>query len=69
MWVMMLISYLTVSYIDTRGYSRIKEKKTMVFYFTLMAVSYLIGTASGYVGYMPSPADFIKNLVLSFVGK
>lgn len=65
MWFMMILSYVIVTYMDTRGFKRINEKGLLPFYLALMALSCAIGTASRYVANMPSPIEPIKKLVMS----
>ena len=68
MWVMMIILYFVVSYIDTKAFSRLKEKGMLPLYITLMMISCAIGISTAYVDNLPSPADPIKNFIISIIG-
>lgn len=68
MWVMMIISYFVISYIDTKSFTKLKEKGIMPFYIILMLISCVIGTSSAYINKLPSPADPIKNFIMSIIG-
>jgi len=68
MWLIMIILYFFVSYIDTKSFTRLKEKGILPLYIILMVISCAIGTASAYVNNLPSPADPIKNFILSIIG-
>jgi hypothetical protein len=69
MFLIMIFSYAIFSYVDLKATFSQKDKKGLVVYFALMTISCIIGTASGYVKNMPSPAEPIKQLVLGIVGK
>lgn len=69
MWIMMIISYMTVSFFDLKATKdKITAGKLMLYIF-LMAVSCAIGIANGYVLDMPSPAEPLRRMVLSIIGK
>lgn len=66
--MMMILSYITVSLIDTKGFKNISNKGILALYVVLMIISCGIGIANGYVPEMPSPAEPIRKLVLSIIG-
>lgn len=69
MAVMMILSYAITSFIDIKSDYKDHGKAELVVYFTLMTISCVIGTASGYVENMPSPAEPIKHIVFTLMGK
>ncbi|HYF75302.1 MAG TPA: hypothetical protein VD757_01835 [Candidatus Nitrosocosmicus sp.] len=68
MWGMMLLSYTVVTIIDAKPFSTQNNKGHIFIYIALMIISCTIGIANGYVSNMPSPADSIRNIVLSIIG-
>jgi hypothetical protein len=68
MWVMMIISYIVVSFIDTKSFTALKEKGILPLYIILMVISCAIGTSSAYVTNLPSPAVPIKDFIISIFG-
>ncbi|KUO75314.1 MAG: hypothetical protein APF77_13005 [Clostridia bacterium BRH_c25] len=68
MWVMMIILYIIVSYIDTKAFTRLKEKSVLPLYIILMVISCTIGIANAYISNLPSPAGPIRNFILSIIG-
>ncbi len=65
MWVIMIISYFVISYIDTRAFTKLKEKGILPLYIILMVISCAIGISSVYVSNLPSPAEPIKDFIKS----
>lgn len=68
MWVIMIISYIVVSYIDTKSFARLKEKGILPLYIILMVISWAIGISNAYINDFPSPAVPIRDLILSIIG-
>lgn len=68
-FVMMILSYTIFSFIDLKATYHNQDKAKRIVYFTLMTLSCAIGIASGYVKSMPSPAEPIKNIVFTLMGK
>ncbi|MHB1391838.1 MAG: hypothetical protein ACYCYE_01970 [Clostridia bacterium] len=68
MWIVIIILYFVVSYIDTKAFTKLKEKGILPLYIILMVISCVISTASAYVNNMPSPAGPIKNVIKSIIG-
>lgn len=69
MFVMMILSYAVFGFLDLKATHQEKGKYELAVYITLMAISWAIGTASGYVEQMPSPAEPIKQMVFVLMGK
>lgn len=69
MFIMMILSYAIFGFIDLKASYHNQDKAKLRVYFVLMTISFAIGTASGYVKNMPSPADPIKYIVLTLMGK
>lgn len=69
MWIMMILSYTTVSFLDLKLTRGEKSKGQIFLYICLMAISCIIGTANGYVLNMPSPAEPLRRIVFSILGK
>ncbi|MDF2593288.1 MAG: hypothetical protein K0S75_2754 [Clostridia bacterium] len=69
MFMMMILSYAIASYLDLKTTYHKQDKAKLIVYFILMTISYAIGTASGYVREMPSPAEPIKQLIFAIMGK
>jgi hypothetical protein len=67
MWVVMIISYFVVSYIDTKAFTRLKEKGILPLYIIMMVISCAIGSSSAYVNKFPSPAGPIKDFIKSII--
>lgn len=68
MWVMIIISYFIVSYIDTKAFTNLKEKGILPIYIILMVISCAIGISTAYVNNLPSPADSIRKFIMSIIG-
>jgi uncharacterized membrane protein SirB2 len=68
MWIMMILSYIAVAFIDTKGFSNTNDKRIIALYVALMALSCAIGIANGYVPDMPSPAEPIRKAIESIIG-
>jgi glycerol uptake facilitator-like aquaporin len=69
MFVMMVLSYAITAFIDLKSNYKKQDKVKLAVYFTLMAISCAIGSISGYAEKMPSPAEPIKNIVFTLMGK
>lgn len=69
MWIMMILSYTVVAFIDTKGFKRTDSKGILALYIFLMVISCAIGIANGYIPDMPSPAEPIREIVLSIIGR
>lgn len=69
MFMMMILSYSITAFLDLKATYDSKSKNKLIIYFILMTISCAIGIASGYVREMPSPADPIKQLVFTLIGK
>lgn len=67
MFVIMILSYAAFAFFDLRVSFHNQDKKKLIVYFTLMAVSCAIGIASGYVRVMPSPARPLKDIVFAIM--
>ena len=68
-FLMMILSYVIFGFFDLKVTYHNQDKAKLRVYFVLMTLSWAIGTASGYVKDMPSPADPIKHFVFMFMGK
>ena len=68
MWLVMIISYFIVAYIDTKAFTRLKEKGVLPLYIILMVISCAIGSLNAYVSDLPSPAGPIKDFIKSIIG-
>lgn len=68
MWVMMIISYFVISYIDTKAFTKLKEKGMLPLYIILMMISCAIGILSSYDNISLSPAGPIKDFIMSIIG-
>jgi hypothetical protein len=66
---MMILSYAMISFVDLKASFRNQDKAKLIVYFMLMSISCAIGIASRYVKNMPSPAEPIKDIVFSIMGK
>jgi len=66
---MILLLYILVSIIDTKGFSKLENNGTKLFYALLMAVSCVLSIATGYIDDMPSPTDAIRNIILHMTGR
>jgi archaellin len=69
MFVMMIVSYTIASFLDLKASYHNQDKAKRIVYFTLMAASCAISIAGRYVKNMPSPAEPIKNIVFTLMGK
>jgi archaellin len=69
MFIMMILSYAITSYIDLSVTYHNQDRAKLIVYFMLMTVSCAIGIASAYVENMPSPADPIKYVVFTIIGR
>lgn len=69
MFVMMILSYTIMTFVDLKATYHNQDKAKLIVYFFLMTASCAIGIASVYVGNIPSPADPIKNIVFTLMGK
>lgn len=68
MWILILIAYIILTYIDTKAFTKLKEKGVLPVYIFLMLISCFIITYDFYTDNMPSPANPIRNLVKSITG-
>lgn len=60
---------MTMSIVDTRGFSKQESRSQLNLYIVLMVLSCAIGIANGYIANMPSPADAIEKIVIAIIGK
>lgn len=68
MWMMMILSYIVVAFIDTKGFRNTDSKGILALYILLMMLSCAIGIANGYAPDMPSPAEPIKKIISAIIG-
>jgi uncharacterized membrane protein YesL len=69
MLIMMIISYMMITYVDLKATVHKHSKPALVIYFTMMVISCAYGIASVYISNMPTIADPIKKAVLWVLGK
>ncbi|OGO77756.1 MAG: hypothetical protein A2Y23_03930 [Clostridiales bacterium GWB2_37_7] len=69
MFVIIIISYAIISFVDLKATYHNQDKAKLLVYFTLMTISCAISIASGFVKNMPSPANPIKNIIFALLGK
>ena len=69
MIIMIILSYAILGFADLKATFQNQDKAKLRVYFVLMTLSFVIATASGYVKNMPSPADPIKHIVFTLMGK
>lgn len=69
MFVMIILFYTVVSFIDLKATYHKQDKAKLITYFSLMTISCAIGIASGYLKNMPSPGETIKHIVFTLIGK
>lgn len=68
MWMMMILSYIVVAFIDTKGFKNTDSKGILALYILLMMISCALGIANGYVLDMPSPAEPIRKIISAIIG-
>lgn len=69
MFFLLILSYAIISFLDLKSTYHNKDKAKLIAYFLLMAISLAISIASRYAEEMPSPAEPIKQLVFTIIGK
>jgi hypothetical protein len=69
MFIIIILSYAIISFIDLKTTCYKLDKARIIVYLTLITISCVIGIASGFVKNMPSPAGPIKQIVFAIVGK
>jgi hypothetical protein len=69
MFIIIILSYGIISFLDLKATYHSKDKKKLIIYFMLMAMSCGIGIASRYMKNMPSPAEPIQYIVFTLLGK
>jgi len=69
MLIMMIISYTITAFVDLKTTYHNQDKAKLIVYFVLMTTSCAIGIATVYVDNLPSPADPIKHIVFTIMGK
>lgn len=69
MWIFVIVLYVLATVFDISTFTRVKKKDQLLLYISLMSISCAISIASNYVSNMPSPAGFIKDVILSIIGR
>jgi hypothetical protein len=68
MWFVIPISYIVITYIDTKAFKNLKEKGILPVYIILMLISLSLSIADVYVDNLPSPSRPIRDFVISIIG-
>ncbi len=68
MWLIIIVLYIIISFIDIKSFCSSQEKGRLILYLALMIISCIIGLTNSYLPGVPSPSWPIRNLVEAVVG-
>ena len=69
MFIMIILSYTIISFIDLKATYHKQDKAKLITYFSLMTLSCAIGIASGYLANITSPGEIMKQIVFTLMSK
>lgn len=69
MFLLVIISYIIVMFIETKVLFKEKNRAELIFYFSLTIFSMIISVLLTLGVHLPSPSNAIKNIVISIFGE